>query len=109
MADDQTRWISLDEVLERDKDRIDWGRVEVIRERMRAEERAYQLTEIRKAHGLTQTDIARQINVSQRRVSAVEHGDLARTEVGTIAAYVQALGGHLRLVADFGDQSVTIG
>lgn len=109
MARGEGEWVSLDEILERDKDRVDWDRVEAIAEGMRAEVRAYQLKEIRKAYGLTQTDIARQINVSQRRVSAVERGDLARTEVGTIAAYVQALGGSLQLVANFRDQSLVIG
>jgi hypothetical protein len=31
------------------------------------------------------------------------------TETGTLAAYVAALGGHLELVADFGDQRLVIG
>ena len=48
------------------------------------------------------------MGVSQRRVSAIESAQLTRTEIGTIASYVQALGGRLRLIADFGDQAVII-
>ena len=35
-----------------------------------------------------------------------EHGDIERMKVESIAAYVAAIGGHLRLVADF-DQATT--
>jgi hypothetical protein len=48
------------------------------------------------------------MHVSQRRVSAVERGDLTRTEVGTVAAYVAALGGRLEIVADSGNQRLII-
>jgi len=48
------------------------------------------------------------MGVAQPRASAIEHGQLARTEVGTLAAYVAALGGTLRIVADFADQSVVV-
>lgn len=68
----------------------------------------YRLAEIRKARNLTQTDVSRSMNVGQRRVSAIESAQLARTEVGTVASYVEALGGHLRLIADFGDDDVVI-
>jgi hypothetical protein len=43
-----------------------------------------------------------------RRVSAVERGDLTRTKVGTVVAHVAALGGRLEIIADFGDQRLTI-
>jgi hypothetical protein len=36
----------------------------------------------------------------------MEHGDIERMQVKSIAAYVAAIGGHLRLVADF-DQATT--
>jgi hypothetical protein len=36
----------------------------------------------------------------------MEHGDIERMQVESIAAYVAAIGGHLRLVADF-DQATT--
>lgn len=73
-----------------------------------AEVAAYRLAEIRKGQRRTQSDIAEIMAVGQRRISAIESADLARVEMGTIASYIQALGGHLKLVADFGDQTVLI-
>ena len=89
--------------------RIDESAVAEHRERMRAAQRAYRLAEIRKERGLTQTDVAAEMNVSQRRVSAVERGQLDRTELGTVAAYVQALGGRVEIIADFGDERLVVG
>jgi hypothetical protein len=48
------------------------------------------------------------MTVAQPRVSQLERGDLSHSELGTIRAYVESLGGHLRTVADFGDQLITI-
>ena len=48
------------------------------------------------------------MGVAQPRVSAIEHGKLAHTELGTLAAYVDALGGKLRIVADFDDRSIVV-
>jgi predicted XRE-type DNA-binding protein len=92
-------WPTLDEIEARDA---------ADRECMRAAQRAYRLAEIRKAQGLTQTAVAEVMHVSQRRVSAVERGDLAHTEVGTVASYVEALGGHIEVIANFGDQYLII-
>lgn len=66
----------------------------------------YHLTQMRKQRGMTQADVARAMGVSQARVSQMEHGDPAKMQVESIAAYVTAIGGHLRLVADF-DQATT--
>lgn len=103
------RWPTLDEIEARDSGRIDEARVAADRERMRAARRAYQLAEIRKALGLTQTDVAEAMHVSQRRVSSVERGDLTHTELGTVASYVRALGGRIEIVADFGGRRLVIG
>jgi len=48
------------------------------------------------------------MGVSQRRVSAIEHGEEQATRT-TLAAYVTALGGRLRLVAEFEDESLALG
>jgi transcriptional regulator with XRE-family HTH domain len=48
-------------------------------------------------------DIAVAMGVSIARVSQIEHGEVASFEV--IARYVEALGGRLDLVADFGDRT----
>lgn len=37
----------------------------------------------------------------------MENGDIDRMQVESIAAYIAALGGHLRLVADIDDISTT--
>ena len=49
------------------------------------------------------------MGVTQARVSRIEKGELTRSEVDTLAAYVRALGGRLKIVADFGDESYVLG
>lgn len=78
------------------------------RSRLLAEVRAHRLAEIRADHGETQTAVAQRMGVSQARVSAIEHGEVGRSEVDTLAAYVEALGGKLKLVADFGESTIVI-
>jgi len=78
------------------------------RARLLAEVRAQRLADIRASQGETQTAIAKRMGVSQARVSAIEHGEIGRSEVDTVAAYVEALGGRLHLVAEFGAASVVI-
>jgi ribosome-binding protein aMBF1 (putative translation factor) len=71
-----------------------------------AEARGHQLAEARKQLGLAQRDIAAAMGVSIARVSQIEHGEVTSFEV--IARYVEALGGRLDLVADFGDRTVRL-
>ena len=66
----------------------------------------YHLAQMRKQRSLTQAEVARAMGVSQARVSRMEHGDVEKMQVESVAAYVTAIGGHLRLVADF-DQATT--
>ena len=66
------------------------------------------LRELRKQQRLSQAQVASIMGVSQRRVSAIERGEVARTEVHTIASYVQALGGHLQLDATVNGETTTI-
>lgn len=68
--------------------------------------RGAQLADARKQMGLTQKDIAAELGVSIARVSQIEHGEVTSFEV--IARYVEALGGRLDLVADFGDKTVRL-
>jgi DNA-binding XRE family transcriptional regulator len=74
-----------------------------------AQARAYRLAEVRRRQHATQTDIAKAMGVTQARVSRIEKGELNRSEVETLAAYVKALGGKLKIVADFGDESYVLG
>lgn len=73
-----------------------------------AEIAAYRLSEIRRAQRRTQAQVAEVMGVGQRRVSDIESAELIRTEVATIDSYVSALGGRLRLVAEFGDQVIPL-
>ncbi|WP_210581615.1 XRE family transcriptional regulator [Streptomyces sp. GESEQ-4] len=77
-------------------------------DRLYAEIRAYKLAELRRDQDLTQREIADSMGVSTPRISAIEHGEIDRTEVATLRSYVRALGGELRVVADFGDTQYTV-
>jgi hypothetical protein len=48
------------------------------------------------------------MGVSQARVSKLESGDSSRTELGTLQSYVAALGGSLKVIAEFGEFSVEL-
>jgi predicted XRE-type DNA-binding protein len=63
----------------------------------------YRLSELRERAGLSQTEVARRMGVTQPRVSALEKGDPAQMEVETLDRYIAALGGRMRVVAGFGD------
>lgn len=73
-------------------------------EQLRAEQRAFRLAEMRRRLGITQTQVATRMGITQGRVSAIEHAKPGATELRTLAAYVEALGGRLEIIADFGDQ-----
>ncbi|BBY65483.1 helix-turn-helix domain-containing protein [Mycolicibacterium helvum] len=88
---------------------LDAERASAAREEMREAVQAHRLAEIRKALGHSrQADVAALMGVSQARVSKLESGDLSHTELGTLQAYVAALGGQLRVVAEFGDDTVEL-
>jgi predicted XRE-type DNA-binding protein len=83
-------------------------RIDAARERAQSELRAYRLAEIRKQSATTQREVAKLMHVTQGRVSQIESGQLETSELGTLRSYVEALGGTLRVVADFGDLSLTL-
>lgn len=83
--------------------------VQAAEEGLRARQRAWQLAQIRKERKLTQKDVAAALGVSEARVSQIEHGQLDRGALYGLAAYIEALGGELELVAHFGDKRLTIG
>jgi hypothetical protein len=51
---------------------------------------------------------ADRMNVRQERVSAIERAEPGATEVRTLAAYVQALGGRLEIIADVGGERIML-
>ncbi|WP_329005885.1 helix-turn-helix domain-containing protein [Kribbella sp. NBC_00709] len=74
-----------------------------------AEVRAHRLADVRQQYGLTQNDLADRLHITQTAVSKIERGDLARSELSTIRKYVEALGGKLEIIADFGDERLVLG
>ncbi|MER7824287.1 XRE family transcriptional regulator [Streptomyces sp. NPDC096097] len=78
-------------------------------EEMIAVVRAHRLAEVRKRQRTTQVQVAEAMGVTQARVSRIENGELERSEVETLAAYVRALGGKLKIVAEFGDEQYVLG
>jgi predicted transcriptional regulator len=85
------------------------GRVAEHRARLDAEAGAYRLKEIREEQGLTQVELAERMHVTQPSVSDLERGALDRAGLSTIRAYVEALGGKIEIIADFGDRRVVLG
>lgn len=86
----------------------DWDEAAKQKARMMAEVRAYRLRELREQFNLTQVELAEQLDVSQNRVSAIERGDIDKTQVDTLRRYVAALGGKLSVQVDFGNESYKI-
>jgi DNA-binding XRE family transcriptional regulator len=74
--------------------------------RLIAQVRAHRLAEMRKRLGLTQRQVAQSMGVTVGRVSQIENGELAGIDV--LDRYVSALGGDLQIVANFGDEQITI-
>ena len=66
--------------------------------------RAWHLAQVRAEQDRTQEEVAPVMGVRQPRVSAIERGELDVVTLSTLRAYVRALGGSLRVVADFGDR-----
>jgi phage shock protein A/predicted XRE-type DNA-binding protein len=73
-----------------------------------ARNRARTLAEQRTRAGLTQAQVAERMGVRQERVSAIERAEPGATEVRTLAGYVEALGGRLEIIADFGGKRVVL-
>ena len=68
--------------------------------------RGWRLAEMRKRRGLTQEQVATRMGISVARVSQIERGDVSTQDV--LNRYVAALGGTLKLIADFGDEQLKI-
>jgi DNA-binding XRE family transcriptional regulator len=77
------------------------------KEQMLAEARGWRLAEIRRRRGLTQAQVADRMGVGKSRISQIERGRVSTREV--LDRYVEALGGRLSLMADFGDELLRVG
>ena len=96
----------LDEMLaERPVDR---EKVDAYKKGMLEEVRSYRLRELRERLDLTQVELAKRLEVSQNRVSKIEHGDIERSQLDTLRRYVEAVGGELSVEVKFGDERFLI-
>lgn len=66
----------------------------------------WRLAELRKRREMTQEQVANRMGISVARVSQIEAGDVSTQDV--LARYVAALGGTLKLIADFGDEQLKV-
>lgn len=68
----------------------------------------YQLRDLRKRAVVTQVELAKLLGIGQPRISAIERGNIDTLTVASVRAYVEALGGHLDLVARLNGADVTL-
>ena len=66
----------------------------------------FSLHELRRARALTQQELAQMLKVNQPAISKLEQ----RTDVyiSSLRSYIEAVGGKLKIVADFPEGEVTI-
>jgi hypothetical protein len=57
--------------------------------------------------GVTEAEVAARMGVPEERVSAIER-DTEATDVHTLASYIEALGGRLRVNAEFGSEQIAL-
>lgn len=74
--------------------------------RMLDEARGWRLADMRKRRGLTQEQVATRMGITTGRVSQIESGDVSTQDV--LNRYINALGGTLKLIADFGDEQLKV-
>lgn len=77
-------------------------------QRLDDEIHAWRLAEVRRNRALTQREVADAMGVSGPRVSDVERGKLDTVSVSVLRAYVEALGGRLRVTAEFDDSTYLV-
>lgn len=65
----------------------------------------WNLKELRKKAELTQVQVADRIGVAQRTVSSLENGDINKSGLPTISAYVTAIGGTLDVTVTLNGQA----
>ena len=68
--------------------------------------RGWRLAELRKRREMTQEQVASRMGISVARISQIEAGAVSTQDV--LARYIAALGGTLKLIADFGDEQLKV-
>lgn len=87
---------------------IDEAIVLKLKEEMIDQTKLNSLADLRWEANLTQKELAERLGVDQSRISRLESGDLTRAEVGSLAAYAEAMGGSLEITFHLGEQSVSM-
>jgi predicted XRE-type DNA-binding protein len=82
-------------------------RIETIKQEMLDAERGYELAALRRIQGMTQAQVAEAMGITQGRVSQMEQGQSHLTTT-TMAAYLEAIGGELTILATVGNVSVKL-
>jgi phage shock protein A len=93
----------LDEFFAGSADEVEAGAAALV-----ARNRARTLAGQRARLGLSEREVAERMSVRPERVAAIEHAEAGATEVRTLARYVEALGGRLEIIADFGEERVVL-
>lgn len=87
---------------------VDREAVDAHKERMLEEVRAYRLRELPEAAELTQVELAERLDVSQNRVSKIEHGAVVRAQAETLHRYAEAVGGELHVEVEIEGRRIEI-
>jgi DNA-binding XRE family transcriptional regulator len=78
------------------------------RTRLEGDADTCRLAQVRKHRHVTQQDLAETLGVSQSRVSQIERQSVDDTVLSTLAAYVEALGASILILADFGEEQFVL-
>ena len=90
------------------EERVNETHVQEVKQRMMHDLQAQKLAELRRAAGLNQQELAERLGMTQTPVSPIERGELERTELSTLRAFVQALGGKLEVVIQLEGEQFTL-
>ena len=82
-------------------------RIDTAKKRALEEIATYRLAELRKALGVTQTELANMIGKSQSAISQLENGDIGLS-LETLRSIVNQLGGQVEITAVFNDRRVSL-
>lgn len=114
---DPKDWLDDDrDVIRRDADdKATWGGgvtvhdevAKLVKQRRAEHEVVPSLQQLRKLLGRTQVEVANEWGRPQSQVSRLE-ADPLRAELGTLLAYIQALGGRLTVEAEIRGQTYTV-
>lgn len=89
------------------RDPVRRARIDAARARTIEEIARYRLSELRKALGVTQAELAELIGKSQSAVSQIESGEIGLS-LDVLRAIVSELGGTLEVAAVFDDRRVPL-